>query len=210
MQKYLLTLFIMTTTLTATAQPFEMKPLPYPADALAPALSQESIDYHYGKHYAGYVKRLNELVAGTPFAHLSLEDIIRDSEGAIYNNAAQIWNHDLYFATLSPHPRPLAESPFMEAVKEQFGSLEKLQEALTKASLSLFGSGWVWLAKGENGTLEILSEQNAGNPLRYGMKPLLGIDVWEHAYYIDYRNDRAASLKALWPLIDWNRVAERY
>lgn len=210
MKSVISTLFAMTAIFTASAQHFEMKPLPYPSDALAPAISQQTIDYHYGKHYAGYVKRLNELVAGTPFAHLSLEDLIRDSEGAIFNNAAQIWNHDLYFALLSPAPRTLPEGPFKEAVEAQYGSLEGLKKRLTEAALALFGSGWVWLAEEENGTLTILSEPNAGNPLRYGMVPLLGIDVWEHAYYLDYRNNRAAAIEALWPLVDWAAVAERY
>ncbi len=204
------TIFLMATTSTTIAQRFTMKPLPYDADALAPALSRETFDYHYGKHYAGYVRKLNELTAESPFSKMTLEELIRETEGPLYNNAAQVWNHEFYFASLSPEGHPLPEGPFQRAVLSQFGSFEHLQQELTETCLSLFGSGWVWLVEEEDGGLKILAEPNAGNPLRYGMIPLLVIDLWEHAYYIDYRNDRAAALAALWPCIDWRIVSARY
>ncbi len=200
----------MATITTVVAARFEMKPLPYPSDALAPALSRETIDYHYGKHYAGYVRKLNELLVNSPFADATLETIVREADGPLFNNAAQVWNHDLYFASLSPEARPLTEGPLLRAIERQYGSFERFKEEFMAACLALFGSGWVWLAEEEDGSLRILAESNAGNPLRYELHPLLGIDVWEHAYYIDFRNNRAAALEALWPLIDWSAVAARY
>lgn len=190
--------------------PFQMQPLPYAREALAPAISAETLDYHYGKHYRGYVEKLNELVRGTALAECTLEELIRDAEGPIFNNAAQVWNHEFYFSTLSPAPAHEPSGPFREAVNRWFGSFELLKADLTKACLSLFGSGWVWLVEEESGRLAIVSEPNAGNPLRYRMRPLLVIDVWEHAYYIDYRNARAKAVEALWPLINWRVVSERY
>ena len=181
-----LTCIVMNNTDTATAVRIEAKELPYATDALAPAISAETIEYHYGKHYKGYVDKLNELIVDTPFADMPLEDIIMGAEGPIYNNAAQAWNHEFYFSALSPKPQ------------------------MTKACVSLFGSGWVWLVEEDSGRLSIISESNAGNPMRYNMKPLLCIDVWEHAYYIDYRNRRADAVKAIWPLIDWKTVEQRY
>lgn len=197
-------------TQNETATRFEMKPLPYAREALAPAISAETIDYHYGKHYRGYVDKLNELVVNTAFQGKSLEEIIRDAEGPIFNNAAQVWNHEFYFATLSPAAQHEPTGEFREAIDRWFGSFELLKADLTKACLALFGSGWVWLVEEESGRLAILSEPNAGNPLRYNMRPLLAIDVWEHAYYIDYRNLRAKAIEELWPLIDWRIVGERY
>ncbi len=190
--------------------PFSMKPLPYDRAALAPALTAETIDYHYGKHYRGYVDKLNELVRNTPYKKLSLEEIICDAEGPIYNNAAQVWNHEFYFEGLSPTAQHEPSGELRYAIDHWFGSFEELKRQLTKESLSLFGSGWVWLVVEENGRLAVMSESNAGNPLRYNIKPLLAIDVWEHAYYIDYRNLRAKAIEALWPLVDWRVVGERY
>lgn len=203
-------LFTMQNTTNERAPHFEMKPLPYAHDALAPAISAETIDYHYGKHYRGYVEKLNELVRNTPFQRMELEQIICDAEGPIFNNAAQVWNHEFYFDTLSPEAHHEPTGDFREAVDRWFGSVTHLKEALTKACLSLFGSGWVWLVEEESGRLAIVSEPNAGNPLRYHMRPLLVIDVWEHAYYIDYRNQRAKAIEAIWPLIDWQAVGARY
>lgn len=203
-------LFTMTQHDTAHSAHFEMKPLPYGREALAPAISAETLDYHYGKHYRGYVERLNELVRNTPFEGRSLEEIIRDADGPIFNNGAQVWNHEFYFATLSPTAHHEPSGPFREAVDRWFGSFARMKEELTQACLSLFGSGWVWLVEEESGRLAILSEPNAGNPLRYNMRPLLVIDVWEHAYYIDYRNLRARAIEKLWPIIDWQVVGARY
>lgn len=201
---------IMSSNDTATATRFEVKELPYAYDALAPAISEETIRYHYGKHYKGYVDKLNELVVDTPFASMTLEEIVKGSEGPVYNNAAQAWNHEFYFSALSPTARNTPSGPLMSAIDKWFGSFEALKAQMTKACISLFGSGWVWLVEEDSGRLSIISESNAGNPLRYGMKPLLGIDVWEHAYYIDYRNARAEAIKAIWPLIDWQTVEQRY
>lgn len=206
-----LMLFIMgQTDTTTTTQRFTVQPLPYEADAFAPAISRETIDYHYGKHYKGYVEKLNELIEKTPFATMSLEEIVCDSEGPIYNNAAQVWNHQFYFDTFSPRAQHAPTGPLLKAIDRWFGSFDAMKAALAKACVGLFGSGWVWLVEEESGRLSILSETNAGNPLRYGMKPLLGIDVWEHAYYIDYRNARAKAVEALWPMIDWQVVEQRY
>ena len=197
---------------TATAIRFEAMDLPYAAGALAPAISEQTINYHYGKHYKGYVAKLNELAEGTPFASMTLEEVVRGSEGPVYNNAAQAWNHAFYFETLAPssEAQHAPTGALLGAIERWFGSLDALKAQMTKACLSLFGSGWVWLAEDDTGRLCIISESNAGNPLRYGMKPLLCIDVWEHAYYIDYRNARADAVAALWPLIDWKVVGERY
>ena len=205
-----LTLFFMQQDPTKRTAPFEMQPLPYAKEALAPAISAETLDYHYGKHYKAYVEKLNELVRNTPFQTMNLEQIICDAEGPIFNNAAQVWNHEFYFDTLSPEAHHEPTGDFREAVDRWFGSFALLKEAMTKACLSLFGSGWVWLVEEESGRLAIVSEPNAGNPLRYHMRPLLAIDVWEHAYYIDYRNRRAKAIEAIWPLIDWQAVGARY
>ena len=206
----LLTLLIMSNQNTATATRFEVRKLPYAADALAPALSEETLRYHYGKHYTGYVAKLNELVAGTPCAGMTLEQLVREAEGAVYNNAAQAWNHEFYFESLSPAAQQAPSGPLKEAVDRSFGSFEALKAQLTQACAGLFGSGWVWLVEEPGGRLAVVSESNAGNPLRYGMKPLLAIDVWEHAYYIDYRNARADAIAALWPFVDWKIVGQRY
>lgn len=189
---------------------FEMKPLPFSSEALAPALSKETIDYHYGKHYRGYVERLNHLIANTPFEEMTLEQIICSSEGSIYNNAAQVWNHEFYFDALSPEAAHHPTGPLLQAIERDFGSVEELKKKMTEAAIDLFGSGWVWLAEEESGRLVVLGESNAGNPLRYEMKPLLVLDLWEHAYYIDYRNARKRAIEALWPLIDWRIVEARY
>ncbi len=186
------------------------KPLGYAHDALEPAISAETIDYHYGKHYHAYVDKLNELVRGTPFRHQPVEGIIRDGEGPLFNNAAQVWNHEFYFAALSPQAQHEPKGELRYAIDSSFGSFEAMKREMSKACMALFGSGWVWLVEEEPGRLAIFSESNAGNPLRYGMKPLLCIDLWEHAYYIDHRNQRAKAVEALWPLVDWRVVEERY
>ncbi len=205
----LITLLFMTTPSTTTTR-FELQPLPYAYDALQPVISEETLRYHHDKHAAGYVAKLNELIIGTPYEVMTLEEIIRRSDGAIFNNAAQVWNHQFYFDSLSPDAQEAPTGEFAKAVDKYFGSFEGLKSALAKACASLFGSGWVWLVEDKAGRLGIMSEQNAGNPLRYDMKPLLGIDVWEHAYYIDYRNRRADSINELWRIIDWKKVEQRY
>lgn len=195
---------------TATGTRFTPKDLPYAYDALAPQVSEETMRYHHDKHYAGYVNKLNELIVDTPFADQPLEDIILSADGPVYNNAAQMWNHEFFFDTLSPEAQTEPSGELKRAIERDFNSFESLKAQMNKAAAGLFGSGWVWLAEDRSGKLAIISEQNAGNPLRHGMKPLLCIDVWEHAYYIDYRNRRADAVEALWERIDWKTVGERY
>ena len=185
--------------------------LPYAADALAPKMSKETIEYHYGKHHQAYVNNLNNLIPGTPYENMPLEEIIVKAEsGPIYNNAAQVWNHTFFFFTLSPTPKSMPSGPLAEAIDRDFGSFDAFKEQFTSAAAALFGSGWTWLVKDRNGKLSIVSESNAGNPLRKGLHPLLTVDVWEHAYYIDYRNVRPDYLKNFWELVDWNTVEKRY
>ncbi len=191
---------------------FHLTPLPYAEQALEPHISAETLRYHHGKHAAAYVEKLNSLIAGTPFAEAtSLEDIILQADGAIFNNAAQAWNHAFYFEQFAPKKSKLkTEGELAIAVEKAFGSVDILKEQIERDSLALFGSGWVWLAADAHGELSIISKQNAGNPLTEGLYPLLAIDVWEHAYYIDHRNARAAGVKALWEVVDWSKVEDRY
>ena len=179
---------------TAATEKFRLAPLPYDMKALAPYVSEETLLYHHDKHTAAYVAKLNELIAGTLYEGMALEEIIRQADGPVFNNAAQAWNHDFYFATLSPAPQRMPSGPLLEAVNAAFGDTE----------------GWVWLAADDKGALSIVSKSNAGNPLTDGLHPLLAIDVWEHAYYIDYRNARADAVKALWQVIDWKAAVCRY
>lgn len=187
-----------------------LTPLPYGKNALEPYISESTLHYHHDKHHAAYVNRLVELIEGTPFATMSLCDIILRSEGAIFNNAAQVWNHTFYFSQLAPSPKKAPEGKLLEAVQRDFGSVEELKELMTQHALSLFGSGWVWLSCDKSGKLLIEQRGNAGNPMTDSLYPLLAIDVWEHAYYIDYRNARAEGVKALWQVLDWSVVESRY
>lgn len=202
----------MTTPTETPAATFTLIELPYEMSALAPNISEETLRYHHGKHLQTYVNNVNNLIADTRFVTMTLEDIERQADGPLYNNAAQVLNHNLYFLTLAPAAvaKHAPEGPLAAAIKRDFGSFDAMKVQLAKAATSLFGSGWVWLAENRNGNLVILSESNAGNPLRHGLTPLLGIDVWEHAYYIDYRNDRARSIDQLWDVIDWQVVEDRY
>ena len=202
----------MTIPTETPAATFTLIELPYEMSALAPNVSEETLRYHHGTHLQTYVNNVNNLIADTRFATMTLEDIVRQADGPLYNNAAQVLNHNLYFLTLAPSSvaKHTPEGPLAAAIKRDFGSFEAMKVQLAKAATSLFGSGWVWLAENRNGNLVILSESNAGNPLRHGLTPLLGIDVWEHAYYIDYRNDRARSIDQLWDVIDWQVVEDRY
>ena len=202
----------MTTPTETPAATFTLIELPYEMSALAPNVSEETLRYHHGKHLQTYVNNVNNLISDTRFVTMTLEDIVRQADGSLYNNAAQVLNHNLYFLTLAPSSvaKHTPEGPLAAAIKRDFGSFEAMKVQLAKAATSLFGSGWVWLAENRNGNLVILSESNAGNPLRHGLTPLLGIDVWEHAYYIDYRNDRARSIDQLWDVIDWQVVEDRY
>jgi Fe-Mn family superoxide dismutase len=189
---------------------FEKVPLPYSPDALEPVISKTTIEFHYGKHHQAYVDNLNRLIVGTKFENADLETIVKESDGAIFNNAGQVLNHDLYFTSFSPNGGGEPKGKLAQAIDEQFGSFEKFQELFNEAGVSLFGSGWVWLAKDGNGKLSIEKESNAGNPIRKGLIPILGFDVWEHAYYLDYQNRRADHLKELWKIINWDVVSQRY
>lgn len=199
----------MTMTVQAATR-FEVKPLPYAYDALAPVISEETLRYHHDKHYAGYVKKLNELIAGTPFEGQALEDIVMNSDRSIFNNAAQVWNHEFFFEQLSPNPALRPTGALLEAITRQFGSVEAVREAMSEAAVALFGSGWVWLVVDDEGELSILSTRNAGLPMRHGLTPLLALDVWEHAYYIDYRNRRGDAMHEMWHVMDWSKADERY
>jgi Fe-Mn family superoxide dismutase len=181
--------------------------LPYPRDALEPHISAETIDYHYGKHHAGYVEKLNSLIPGSEFESASLEEIIRKATGTIFNNAAQVWNHTLYWNCLSPDGGNDPQGDLANIINEQFGSFAMFKERFSKSAASNFGSGWTWLVKNPDGRLDIVNTGNAGNPLTDGRQPLMTCDVWEHAYYIDYRNARVKYLEAYWQLVNWNFVA---
>lgn len=184
--------------------------LPYAPDALAPAISQETVEYHYGKHEKAYIENLNRLIKGTEYEDMELEDIIRSSEGPLFNNASQAWNHIFYFFSFSPDGGGEPEGDLRKAIDSQFGSFEKFKTDFVQAGAGIFGSGWVWLCKDEEGKLFIIQKQNAGNPLTDGLTPLMVFDVWEHAYYLDYQNRRADALNMLWNIVDWDVVSSRY
>ena len=189
---------------------FELPPLPYYLDALEPVISERTLSFHYGKHEQTYINNLNGLIIGTPFETMSLEEIVKTSEGAIFNNAAQAWNHIFYFNSFAPNPPKGPKNELKKALEEQWGEVETFKKEFEKAGAGLFGSGWVWLAKKQDGKLEIISKPNAGTPLTEGYTPLLTFDVWEHAYYLDYQNRRADQLKALWEIVNWDAVEARY
>ena len=199
-------------SLIFTTMTYEMPKLPYANNALEPVISQQTIDYHYGKHLQTYVNNLNSLVPGTEFEGKTVEAIVASApDGAIFNNAGQVLNHTLYFLQFAPKPaKNEPEGKLGEAIKRDFGSFENFKKEFNAAAVGLFGSGWAWLAEDKSGKLAIVTEQNAGNPMCHGMKPLMCFDVWEHAYYIDYRNRRADAVAALWDRIDWKVVADRY
>ena len=182
--------------------------LPYAKNALAPLMSEETLEYHYGKHLQTYIDNLNRMIEGSPYEEMPLEEIVVKSTGGIFNNAAQTWNHTFFFETLTPEPVAVPDT-LEQKISEAFGSMENFKDEFSKAAVSLFGAGWVWMTMDEDGKLHIVQESNAGNPLTRGMKPLLTIDVWEHAYYTDYRNKRAAFIDGWWKLVDWQKVAER-
>lgn len=188
----------------------EMPVLPYAQDALAPRMSRETLEYHYGKHLQTYINNLNNLVPGTEFEHLPLEEIVRRAKGPVFNNAAQAWNHAFFFDSLSPTPQTRPTGRLARAIDRDFGSFEAMKEAFTKAAIGLFGSGWVWLSTDKGGKLSITQESNAGNPMTSGLTPLMTCDVWEHAYYIDYRNRRADFISAFGEMLDWEKVEKRY
>lgn len=189
---------------------FELIQLPYAANALEPVISKETIEFHHGKHLQAYVNNLNNLIPGTKFENAPLEKIVAESDGAIFNNAGQILNHNLYFTQFSPKGGGKPSGKLAEAIDKTWGSFENFQKEFNTAGAGLFGSGWVWLAKDKDGKLSITKEANGSNPVAKGLTPILGFDVWEHAYYLDYQNRRPDHLAALWKIVDWDAVGKRY
>lgn len=190
---------------------FELMTLPYAQDALEPVISKETIAFHHEKHLAGYVNNLNALLEGSHLAELPLEEIVLKAEGGMLNNAGQILNHEMYFEQFTGKPgKPAPAGRLAEAIERDFGSFEAFKEEFQKKGATLFGSGWVWLSADKDGKLVITQEPNAANPMQKGLKPLLTFDVWEHAYYLDYQNRRPDHLAALWQIIDWTVVENRY
>ena len=183
--------------------------LPYQLEALAPKMSKETLEYHYGKHLQTYIDNLNKLIAGTPYEEKTLEQILLEAEGPMFYNAAQTWNHTFFFDTLTPQ-QPEIPHPLADALTRDFGAVETFKEKSTQSPTTLFGSGWTWMVSDKVGHLSIVSESNAGNPLKKGLKPLLVIDVWEHAYYLDYQNRRADHVNELWSIVDWDAVSKRF
>jgi len=181
--------------------------LPYNMDALEPTVSKETLEYHYNKHHQAYVTNLNKLIVGTEFENMSLEDIILKSSGGIFNNAAQVFNHTFYWNCLSPNGGQEPQGKLAEIINQNFGSFEDFKVKFTQTAVGTFGSGWAWLVKDQNGKLEIVSTSNAGNPMTEGKTPLLTCDVWEHAYYIDYRNARPIYVEKFWNIVNWDFVA---
>lgn len=185
--------------------------LPYPVNALEPHISKETLEFHHGKHHATYVAKLNDLIKGSEYENMALEDIIKKSSGGIFNNAAQIWNHTFYWHSLSPNGGGEPGSALGDAINSAFGSFAEFKDAFTQTSVNTFGSGWGWLVKNADGGLEVVSTSNAGTPITdAGMTPLLTCDVWEHAYYIDYRNARPKYLEAYWNLVNWDFAAQNF
>ncbi|MGB1270811.1 MAG: Fe-Mn family superoxide dismutase [Endozoicomonas sp.] len=189
---------------------FELPALPYERDALEPHISRETLDYHYGKHHKTYVDKLNGLVAGTELESKSLEDIVKSSKGGIFNNSAQIWNHTFYWNCLSPNGGGQASGKLSEAINKAFGSFDDFVAKFNEMAVNNFGSSWTWLVKNADGSVEIVNTSNAATPLTTSQKPLLTCDLWEHAYYIDYRNVRPDYLKAFWSLVNWEFAASNY
>lgn len=188
----------------------QLPPLPYAMDALQPHISKETLEFHYGKHHQTYVTNLNNLIKGTEFENASLEDIVRKSSGGVFNNSAQVWNHTFYWNSLSPKGGGEPKGPLGDAIKKKFGSFAAFKEAFAKSAAGNFGSGWTWLVKKRDGSVDIANTSNAATPLTGEDKPLLTCDVWEHAYYIDYRNARPKYVEAFWNLVNWDFAAKNF
>ncbi|MBQ2123131.1 MAG: superoxide dismutase [Bacteroidaceae bacterium] len=189
---------------------FELMKLPYAPDALEPHISRQTIELHHGKHLSTYVHNLNKMVAGTELANRRLPEIVASAQGALFNNAGQVLNHNLYFLQFSPNGGGTPTKEIADAIKRRWGNFEVFKKDFEEQCMRVFGSGWVWLAEDEEGELHIMQTVNAGNPVTRGMIPLLGFDVWEHAYYTDYQNRRADHIAALWNIVDWEVVNCRY
>jgi Fe-Mn family superoxide dismutase len=187
-----------------------LPPLPYAIDALAPAISQETLEYHYGKHHQAYVTNLNNLIKGTEFENLSLEEIIKKSSGGIFNNSAQIWNHTFFWNSLTPNGKGAPDGALADAINAKWGSFDKFKEEFTKSAVGNFGSSWTWLVKKADGSLDIVNTSNAATPLTTDAKALITIDLWEHAYYIDYRNVRPKFIETFFKLANWDFAAANF
>ncbi|HAT2048617.1 TPA: superoxide dismutase [Fe] [Legionella pneumophila] len=183
---------------------FTLPQLPYALDALAPHISKETLEYHYGKHHNTYVTNLNKLIPGTGFESMTLEEIIMKAKGGIFNNAAQVWNHTFYWHSMSPNGGGEPKGKLAEAINKSFGSFAAFKEQFTQTAATTFGSGWAWLVQDQAGALKVISTSNAGTPMTEGLQALLTCDVWEHAYYIDYRNRRPDYIEAFWSLVNWD------
>ena len=188
----------------------ELPPLPYPMDALAPHISRETLEFHHGKHHKTYVEKLNELIKGTEFENASLEDIVRRSDGKIFNNAAQHWNHSFFWKCMAPKAGGKPSGALLQAIEKSFGSFDKFKEKFGTEAADVFGTGWAWLVKRSDGALAIEPMEDADTPLKSGGKALLTLDVWEHAYYIDYRNERPKFIEAFWKIANWEFAADNY
>jgi Fe-Mn family superoxide dismutase len=188
----------------------ELPPLPYPIDALQPHMSKETLEFHHGKHHKAYVDNLNNLIPGTEFENLPLEEIVRKSSGPIFNNSAQVWNHSFFWKCLKPKGGGAPSGELATAINSAFGDFEKFKAKFTEAAMGRFGSGWAWLCADKNGGVAISSTANADTPLKTGETPLLTCDVWEHAYYIDYRNARKSFVDAFWNLVNWEFVESNF
>jgi Fe-Mn family superoxide dismutase len=188
----------------------ELPPLPYAKNALEPIISEETLEFHYGKHHQAYVTNLNNLVPGTEFENASLDEIVMKAGGGIFNNAAQVWNHSFYWNCLSPQGGGEPTGALADAINAAFGSFDAFRDEFSKSAVGNFGSGWTWLVKNESGGVEIVNTTNAGNPMTEGKTPLLTVDVWEHAYYVDYRNARPKYLEEIWKIINWEFVAANF
>ncbi len=189
---------------------FELPQLPYALDALEPVISKQTLEFHYGKHHQAYVTNLNKLIEGTKFENADLETIVKESDGGIFNNGAQVWNHTFYFESFSPNGGGEPSGALADAINSSFGSFDKFKEEFSNAAATLFGSGWAWLVKKADGSLAIVKESNAGNPLKDGLTPILTCDVWEHAYYLDKQNARPKYIEDFWKIIDWDVVGKRF
>ncbi|TDX29018.1 Fe-Mn family superoxide dismutase [Modicisalibacter xianhensis] len=189
---------------------FELPALPYEKNALEPYISAETLEYHYGKHHQAYVAKLNELTKDTAEANKSLEEIIKTSSGGLFNQAAQAWNHTFFWHCLSPHGGGEPSAPLADAINAKFGSLEQFKESFNAKAAGNFGAGWTWLVKTADGGVEIVNTDDADTPIAHDQTPLLTIDVWEHAYYIDYRNARPKYLEAIWHIVNWEFVAQNF
>ncbi|WP_194723232.1 superoxide dismutase [Fe] [Noviherbaspirillum malthae] len=187
-----------------------LPPLPYAMDALQPHISKETLEYHYGKHHQAYVTNLNNLIKGTEYENASLEEIIKKSSGGVFNNSAQVWNHTFFWNCMAPNAGGAPTGALADAINAKYGSYDKFKEEFTKSCVSNFGSGWTWLVKKGDGSVDIVNTSNAGTPLTSADKPLLTCDVWEHAYYIDYRNARPKFVEAFWNVVNWDFVSKNF